>query len=394
MTSTTATYRGRHFASGEWVDLLVQKGRLIGLQPAGREEPAEQADWLAPAFFDLQINGGGGIGFTSSALDVDRIRLAVQLNQSHGVAAFVPTVVTHDRNVMQHAFQQLSRARETDAELARAMPLFHMEGPFISSLDGPRGAHPAAHVRLPDETEFQILQEAAGGGIGLVTVAPEVPGALPFIERRTKEGIVAAIGHSAAEPTIIRDAIQAGAQLSTHLGNGCPKVLPRHPNLLWEQLAADELMASLITDGHHLPWSLVRCFIRMKTPERIIITCDVSEMGGLPPGRYGQWDQAIEVLPEGKIVLSHQGILAGSWSFTDACVSRLVASGIVRLEQAIRMACHQPRQLLKQPVPNWASGEAADFLMLKDAPNGGFELQATYVAGRRQEPPQNAAWAD
>src|SRR5204862_5034262 len=140
------------------------------------------------------------------------------------------------------------------------------------------------------------LQDAAGGRLRLVTLAPETPAALPFIERLTQAGVVVALGHSAADGACIRAAIRAGARLSTHLGNGCHAMLPRHDNCLWEQLAADDLWASLICDGHHLPVSVVRCLLRAKTPARTILTCDASSLAGLPPGCYDQWGGEFEVL--------------------------------------------------------------------------------------------------
>src|SRR5262249_12675635 len=145
----------------------------------------------------------------------------------------------------------LGAACDTDPELAHATPAFHLEGPYISAEDGPRGAHPSAHVRPPDWEEFCRLQEAAGGRIRLVTLAPEREGALGVIERLVATGVVVALGHTAATGRQIHDAISAGARLSTHLGNGAHAVLPRHPNYIWEQLAADELWASIICDGHH-----------------------------------------------------------------------------------------------------------------------------------------------
>src|SRR5262249_48229077 len=119
--------------------------------------------------------------------------------------------------------------------------------------------------------EFQRWQEAAEGLIRLVTLAPERQGALEFIEKLAEAGIVAALGHTGADPETIRDAVQAGATLSTHLGNGAHNMLRRHPNYLWEQLAEDRLMASIIADGHHLPASVVKCMARVKGADRLIL---------------------------------------------------------------------------------------------------------------------------
>src|SRR5436305_1458777 len=133
--------------------------------------------------------------------------------------------------------------------------------------------------------EFCWLQEAAGTRIRLVTLAPEHENALPFIEQLVRSGVVVALGHTAASAARIREAIAAGARLSTHLGNGSHAMLPRHDNYIWEQLAADNLWASIIVDGHHLPPSVVQSIVRCKTPSRLLLTCDASPLAGLPPGR-------------------------------------------------------------------------------------------------------------
>src|SRR5262249_39118557 len=154
-----------------------------------------------------------------------------------------PTLVTNSAEALLHGFATLRRACETDPKIARAVPALHLEGPYISPEDGARGAHPKEHVRPPSWDEFCRFQDAAGGRIRLVTLAPEHEGALQFIERLTKNGVVVSIGHTNASGPRIREAIAAGAKLSTHLGNGSHAMLPRHDNYIWEQLAADELWA-------------------------------------------------------------------------------------------------------------------------------------------------------
>jgi N-acetylglucosamine-6-phosphate deacetylase len=374
--------RARHYATGAPTEILVEDGLITAIGPATTEPADLEADWLAPAFFDLQINGGGGKGFTSSALTVDDIQAVTHLCHQHGVSAYLATVITSSFETLAHAFRTLRQAIEQDEALAAAIPGFHLEGPYISPEDGPRGAHPRVHVRPPDWAEFQRLQEAAGGRIRLVTLAPEYENALGFIERLVKSDVVVALGHTAATPQRIREAVVAGARLSTHLGNGCSRLIPRHENVLWEQLAADEMYASLITDGHHLPWTLVKCLIRGKTPARIILTCDASSLAGLPPGRYQEWEQEFDILPEGKIILRSQGVLAGSWAFTDHCLCRLVRYGGVSLWEAVPMVTEHPRRLLGLPVPKLAVGEPADVVLLREE-EGGLSLAATLVRGEK-----------
>ena len=171
--------------------------------------------------------------------------------------------------------RNLANAKESIAEghavVGQAMEAFHLEGPYISPDDGPRGAHPARWVRPPDLEEFRRLQDAARGNIRLVTLSPEWPQAPRFIEAIVQQGVVASIGHTRASSEQISDAVSAGATLSTHLGNGADAVLPRHPNYLWEQLAEDRLAASFIVDGFHLPPSFLNVALRAKGLELSLI---------------------------------------------------------------------------------------------------------------------------
>ena len=233
-------------------------------------------------------------------------------------------------------------------------------------------------------------QEAAEGRIKLVTLAPEVPGAIKLIEHLAKHGIVVSIGHSQASPAVIREAIAAGARLSTHLGNGCARMLPRHENILWEQLAADSLSASIIPDGHHLPWNLVQCIHRCKTLDRLIITCDASPLAGLPPGRYSPWGSEVEITTEGKIVLSSQGVLAGSWDFTSACVEMMMENTGLSYALVHPLACDQPRRLLGLPVPTLGVGQPANLVLLNRDDSGVLRHTTSIMGGKVIHRPHSA----
>ncbi len=373
--------RGRHYTTGELIDVTCEHGQIKAFTPAGSEPVDHEAGWFAPALFDLQINGCDGISFNSPRLTTDDIRHVVGVCRRHGIAGVCPTLVTNSEEALLHGFATLRHSCEADANLARALPAFHLEGPYISPEDGPRGAHPLHHVRPPDWDEFCRFQDAAGGRIRLVTLAPEHASALPFIEKLTDSGVVVALGHTAATPVVIRDAIAAGARLSTHLGNGSHAVLPRHENYLWEQLAADELWASLIADGHHLPPAVLRCILRVKTPARTVLTCDASSLAGLPPDRYREWDQEFEVLPGGRIVVPGTPFLAGSGVFTDTCVGFLLSLGEVSLSDAVEMASARPRQLLNLEPRPLQAGAPADVILFDWRPGETFRIRASIIAG-------------
>ncbi len=366
--------RARHYRTTQLVDVVCRDGVIVAVEPPGGAAPDAAAGWVAPALFDLQINGCLGKAFVSPTVTIDDVRVVVEECRRHGVAGLCPTLITGPFAALAHGFATLRRACESDRWLARALPCFHLEGPYISPEDGPRGAHPREHVRPPDRDEFRRWQEAAGGRIRLVTLSPEHEGALRFIEERVQEGVVVAIGHTAASAARVREAIRVGARLSTHLGNGSHATLPRHDNYVWEQLAADELAASFIPDGHHLPDALLRVLLRVKTPRRLVITCDASSLAGLPPGRYGMWGQELEVAPGGKVVVPGTPFLAGSGAFTDACVAKVLSLGEVTLAEALDMAGANPRALLGLPAVEVAVGSPSDLVLFDYEPGGTFRV--------------------
>jgi N-acetylglucosamine-6-phosphate deacetylase len=381
MTIDPMRLRARHYRTGRPIDVTCVAGRVAAVEPAGG--PADL--WVAPALFDLQINGCLGRAFVSPALTIDDVRAVVDRCRSHGISGMCPTLITGPTEALAHGFATLRRACEEDDELDRALPCFHLEGPYISPEDGPRGAHPKPHVRPPDLGEFRRWQDAAGGRIRLVTLSPEYEGSLAFIESLVRDGAVVAIGHTAASTARIRDAVAAGARLSTHLGNGSHALLPRHDNYVWEQLADDRLVASFIPDGHHLPPALLRCLVRVKTPARLVITCDASSLAGLPPGRYPMWGSELEVQAGGKVVVPGTTFLAGSGVFTDDCVRTLVGLGDVSVADALDMAGANPRTLLGLPGVCLEPGSQADLIVFGDAP---FRVVTTIVAGRGHHEPR------
>ena len=371
--------RATHYRTGQRCDFTLAEGRVASITPATSATPDLEAGWIAPAFCDVQINGCDGVSFNSPDLTHEQVRHVVAVCQRHGIAHLCPTLVTGSFDALAHGFRTLRTARERDKDLARAIVGFHLEGPFISPADGPRGAHPKQHVRPPDFDEFRRWQDEAGGLIRMVTLAPETPGALPFIEQAAKSGVVVALGHTAASGACVRDAVRAGARVSTHLGNGSHALLPRHDNYLWEQLAHDGLWASVIADGHHLPEAVLRCIVRAKTPARLLLTCDAGSLAGLPPGVYRQWDQEFEVHPAGKIVVPGTPFLAGSWAFTDLCVRHLLSLGETTLADTLDLAGAQPRRLLGLPA---RAVEDGDVVLFDWQPGEDFRLVAAVVDGR------------
>jgi len=374
--------RARHYQTAEVVDIVVAGDRIEAVgPPTGTAD--HEAGWVGPALFDLQVNGGLGVSFNAESLTTDDVRRVTELCHQHAIGQYLPTLITGGFDPLAHGFRTLERARAEDAAVAHAIPGYHLEGPYISPEDGPRGAHPREHVRQADTDEFRRWQDAAGGRIRLVTIAPEVPGSISFIAAAVRDGVVVAIGHTNATGDEIRAAVDTGARLSTHLGNGSHAIIRRHPNYIWEQAAEDRLWASLITDGHHLPRAVVRCLLRAKTPGRVVLTCDASSLADLPPGRYAQWGTELEVRPEGKVSVPGTDLLAGSAVYTDACVAQLLAWEELPLADVLAMAGDRPRELLGLPPCRLEPGQVADLVLFEDTPGGPrFQVRTTVVAGR------------
>ncbi len=374
--------RARHYQTAQLLDFICARGHIAHIELPIQQPADIEAEWIAPAFCDVQINGCDGISFNSETLTLDQIRHVISVCNKHGIAQLCPTLVTASHDALVHGFRTLRQACEQVAELARAIVGIHLEGPYIAAEDGPRGAHPKQHVRPTDWSEFCRFQDAAGGKIRMVTVAPETVGAIAFIAKAAQAGVVVALGHTGASGACIREAIKAGARISTHLGNGSHALLPRHDNYIWEQLAADGLWASMIADGHHLPETVMRCILRVKTPARSILTCDASPLAGSPVGKYRQWEHEFEVLPTGKIVVAGTPYLAGSWAFTDLCVRNVVKLGETSLADTINLASNRPRELLGLPPRRLEVGEPAELILFDCGPEREFVLRQTIVGDR------------
>ncbi len=378
---------GKVCETGEVVTLTVARGRIAGSRAeTGRADLGGPDVWLAPGFLDLQVNGYGGHDFNrgawrEGAADPDELALIFEKAARAGTALLCPTITTNSHEAMHAALSGLSRALNADARLARRVPGIHVEGPYIASEDGPRGAHPLEHVRDPDWDEFQRFQEAAEGRIALYTLAPERDGALPFIEKLTGSGVAVALGHTGAEPETIRDAVRAGARMSTHLGNGAHNQIRRHPNYLWEQLAQDDLYASAIADGHHLPPAVVKSFARVKGPEKLALVSDAVALGGLAPGIYNGGRH--EVLPSGKVVLAGTPYLAGAGHLLDTCVANALRFTDLSLAQAARCASTVPARILRREdrKGHLQIGHDADLTLFRVPGEGPLEIVATLCAG-------------
>jgi len=372
---------GRRYDTGEAVVVSCEQGRIARVSCA---EDAPTLPWISPGWCDLQVNGYGGQEFSATTLTVERVGEIVHAIQRMGVTTFLPTVTTNSSDVLLHALCVIAAAIESRPDILASVPGIHLEGPYLSAIDGPRGAHAKQFCRDPDWDEFQRFQHAACGHIRLITLSAEHESSPDFIRRATSSGVLVAIGHTAATSDQIRAAVDAGARLSTHLGNGAHLTLPRHPNYLWDQLAEDRLAASLIADGHHLPPEVVKTFVRAKGDERIILISDLSGMAGLPPGRYRTELCELEILPHGKLVVAGQDkLLAAASAPLSVGIANVMRFAGVDLKTAVEMASTQPAKLIGRDDGGLIVGAAANLTLfdLADDPSRAITVRETMVGG-------------
>ena len=320
--------------------------------PNSNTQPeALHAYYRGPGLVDLQVNGYAGFDFNGEpgAWTLEALHRVRAAMRRRGVVAALPTLITDEPATMLARAGRYAALVEEDPVLAAFFPRLHVEGPFVAREDGPRGAHPREFCRTPEELRDFLprLQDAARGRTGVVTLAPELPGALDLIEDAARQGIVVGIGHSDAAPDVIAAAVSAGASLSTHLGNGVRNLLPRTDNLLQAQLADDRLCASFIADGHHVPAFALKSFIRAKSTDRSILITDAMAAADAPPARYALGRLQIDVHAEGRVVLPGTDYLAGSALTLDRAVVNVARSGIATFEEAWQMASVNPARLLK-----------------------------------------------
>jgi N-acetylglucosamine-6-phosphate deacetylase len=382
---TGMEWAGRHWLTGERVLVLTAEGRIRSVAAASGSNGEEGEAWIAPGLIDLQVNGIHGIDFNDPSITNDCIRRAVMYLHSIGVIRFCPTIVTNDKAAMLASMRRIAEACESDGTVARAVIGIHVEGPFLSGVAGARGAHAEKHMRDPDWHEYLRWEEASGGRIAMVTLAPERRGAVGLIRKLKARGVVVAIGHTDAGEEHIREAVEAGATMSTHLGNGTRPMLKRHPNFIWEQLAEDRLWAGFIADGHHLPRSTLKAMIRAKRNKSILVS-DANHYEGCAPGRYWKRNHHEVVLrPDGRLYMAEApDILSGAALGLHKGVENVVKFGIGSWAEAIAMASLHPAELMGMSGTGdgLTPGADADFIRYRASPDHELEIVETVVGGK------------
>jgi N-acetylglucosamine-6-phosphate deacetylase len=372
---------GRDPSTGRGIVVTTEGGLIKAIDFVEHNEK----QWLSAGFVDLQVNGYAGHDLNGLTLDVPIVRALCQALLKVGVTTFLPTIITAPEARIVAALQTIREACAQDSEVAAMVAGIHVEGPHIAPEDGPRGAHPSADVRAPSVAEFDRWQLAAGGLVKLVTLSPHWPEAPAYIRHLVKAGVVVSLGHTSAAAAQIAAAVDAGATLSTHLGNGSHALLDRRHNHLWPQLADDRLTAMFIADAHHLTPAQLKAMLRAKGLTRSLVVSDTVTLGGLPSGKY-------QTPIGGKVELRADGLLtmddgtgkylAGASLPMTAAIPVLVNQVGLTLSEAVTLMTASPGRIVGGRGV-LAIGQPADLVAFRwDGSAARPEVSGVWLRGR------------
>ncbi len=343
--ASTTTVHGLEPGTGLALTVEVKGGLIQAVHRAQAASPAAGQGWLAAGLIDLQVNGYAGHDLNDDHVTPQTVQALAQAMLACGVTTFLPTLITASESQLTKALVAIQAARRLDPVVAGMVPYVHVEGPAIAPEDGPRGAHPAAHVRPPSVAEFERWQQASGSVVGMVTLSPHWAESEAYISHLVASGVHVALGHTDASPAQIAAAVQAGARISTHLGNGMYALINRRRNPFWAQLVDDRLCASFIADGHHLAPELLKVMLRSKGLGQSMIVSDATAIGGMSAGHYqASIGGAVTLSANGRLSMNDGSdqYLAGAALPLLAGVANLVRDGGLGLADALGLATVQP----------------------------------------------------
>ncbi|MFO7924992.1 MAG: hypothetical protein R6U58_15015 [Bacteroidales bacterium] len=337
--------------------------------------------FIGPGLIDLQINGVNGVDFNDISLNGEGLLSAAKYLLNKGITTFFPTVITNSSANIRKILSSIDKACSEYPILDMCIGGIHLEGPFISDKDGFRGAHNKKYVKAPDWDLFCTFQKASGNRIKIISLSPEWDNAPDFINNCRKAGLIAGIAHSSADGSQIISAANSGARLSTHLGNSVPLMLPRHPNIIWDQLAEDRLIASIVADGYHLPDSFIKVVLKAKRNKTILVS-DATHFTGMHPGIYETHIGKEVVLEEGGrlSIKGQNGLLAGAAKTLLDNVQYMINNKLADISEVWHMASATPAGLLG--YGSWKPGEKRDRdIVLFDVKDGHIDIRKVFKNG-------------
>ena len=343
--ASISTVHGLDPGTGQSLTVEVKSGVIQAVHRSQAAASESGQGWLAAGLIDLQVNGYAGHDLNDDQVTPETVQALARAMLASGVTTFLPTLITASEAQLTKALVAVQAARRLDPVVANMVPYVHVEGPAIAPEDGPRGAHPAAHVRAPSVAEFDRWQQASGSVVGMVTLSPHWPESAAYISHVVASGVHVALGHTDASPAQIVAAVDAGARISTHLGNGMYAMINRRRNPFWAQLADDRLCASFIADGHHLAPDLLEVMLRSKGLGQSMIVSDATAIGGMSAGHYqASIGGAVTLSANGRLSMNDGSdqYLAGAALPLLAGVANLVRDGGLGLSDALGLATVQP----------------------------------------------------
>jgi N-acetylglucosamine-6-phosphate deacetylase len=375
---------GLSYLDGKPVSIVIKNGKITEVNNITELPSGTPKLYVAPGLIDNQVNGYMGVSFISEIggeLTLEKVKKATRALWERGVTTYLATLSSNTTEELMNLFTKIGRFRN-EKSLLGSIAGFHLEGPYISSLEGYRGSHTPRFIRNPDWNEFMKFYKASGNSILTVTLAPELDGAMDFIKKCTEKGVIVAIGHTAANAEEINRAVENGAVISTHFGNGCANSINRHLNPLWPQLSNDKLALSIICDGFHLNRDEIRTFYKVKGSDKIIITTDVVEYGGMPAGKYKLWDgEEVELTPAGKLIYPVDKVLYGGSSSMDRMAKHIMNVTGCSLADAVKMSSTNPAKLYNLTDRGSIDvGKRADLILFEVA-DSTLKIVKTYVKG-------------
>ena len=369
-----------HYETGKLVIIEIADGIIQKISESEKRDQNDNKLIIAPGLIDNQINGYKGVDFSHETFTIEGLRNAANAIWKDGVTTFLPTFLTNSHENLIRNFKIIS-VSINDPVLLGCIPGFHLEGPYLSKEKGFYGCHPVHHLRKPSWAEFSEYQKAAGGKIIQVTLSPELEGAMDFIKLCRKSGIAISIGHTNASADQINLAVENGARLSTHLGNGCANLINRHRNPIWPQLANDQITPSIIADGHHLLPEEIQVFYKVKGPDNLILTSDVNHLIGLAPGKYVYMGSEVIYTEDGLVKNAELDCLAGASLPLKKGVETMMNFTGCSLGNAIKMASENVARIYNlEDRGSLAPGKRADIILFEKEGNQ-IKIKETYLSG-------------
>lgn len=336
-----------------------------------------EGDFVIPGLIDVHFHGNSGEDFSTA--DLEGLTKIAGYLAKNGITSFAPASMTMPEGTLKTAYENAVRFRNRQlgekmrSGTARILGI-NMEGPYFSHEK--KGAQAEEYLMPPDSAMFERLYEASDGLLKIVCIAPELPGAIDFIEK-AKDRCTVSIAHTAADYETAKRAIDAGATQVTHLYNAMPPFLHRAPGVVGAAAESGQVMAELICDGAHVHESVIRATFSMFSSDRIILISDSLSCLGMPEGVYESGGQKI-YMKNGAAVLEDGVTFAGSTTNLFQCMKKAIFFGI-RPEDAIRAATINPARAIRaeERTGSISAGKFADFVICdKD-----FNIKRCYVGG-------------